>query len=98
MLAIHDKNVHGQGGQERAGAAVKMEKVPRPVMKKGIGEDKFLYFKNQWARYKRSTGLTDSAVVVDQLLACCYEDLRSYPRTCTTSTGHSLTRRPRWSC
>ena len=76
MLAMHDKNVHRQGGQENAGAAaVKIEKVPRPVMKKGIGEDKFLYFQNQWARYKRSTGLTDSAVVVDQLLACCSEEL-----------------------
>ena len=63
MLVKHDKNVHRQGGQERAGAAaVKIEKVPRPVMKKSIGEDKFLYFQNQWARYNRSTGLTDTLV------------------------------------
>ena len=77
MLAMHLESVHQQGGGGRGAvaAAVKPEKLPRPNVKKGVGEDKFLIFKDLWSRYKRSTGLLDEAMIRDQLLACCSEDL-----------------------
>ena len=52
MLAYHRQDVHPQvqqppqvGGQA-ASAKPRAEKVPRPQIKLGIGQDKFSYFKN----------------------------------------------------
>ena len=71
LLTMHNQNhvqaqgaAVGQGGavgqqHSTAGAAVgcKAEKVPRPVLKKGQSEDKFLHFSRQWVRYKRASNL-----------------------------------------
>ena len=89
LLTMHNQNhVQAQGaavgqggavGQQHgtAGAAVgcKAEKVPRPVLKKGQSEDKFLHFTRQWVRYKRASNLGNDQQIRDQLLACCDEEL-----------------------
>ena len=70
MLNNHREDTHarGQGGRqepERLGgeARSKVEKVPRPSLQKGISEDKYLHFKRQWVRYKRSTGLVSEIII-----------------------------------
>ena len=81
LLMMHNQNhVQAQGvavEHETGGARVgcKAEKVPRPVLKKGQSEDKFLHFSRQWVRYKRASNLVDAQQIRDQLLACCSEDL-----------------------
>ena len=83
MLTMHRKDAHGQeelGGQQHqeqrvAPAVSKVEKVKRPVLKKGISEDKYLHFEKQWQRYKRSSGMNDLVIVRDQLISCCEEEL-----------------------
>ena len=65
---------HGTGG---ATVGCKAEKVPRPVLKKGQSEDKFLHFSRQWVkyRYKRASKLMDDQQIRDQQLACCSDEL-----------------------
>ena len=85
MLTFHIQLNHpqshgsavGQQQQGDGGARVgcKAEKVPRPVLKKGQSEDKFLHFSRQWVRYKRASNLKDEQQIRDQLLACCDEEL-----------------------
>ena len=81
LLMMHNQNhVQAQGvavEHDAGGARVgcKAEKVPRPVLKKGQSEDKFLHFTRQWVRYKRASKLVDDQQVRDQLLACCSEEL-----------------------
>ena len=81
LLTIHNQNhAQSQGaavGHGTGGALVgsKAEKVPRPVLKKGQSEDKFLHFSRQWNRYKRASNLGNERQIRDQLLACCSEDL-----------------------
>ena len=81
LLMMHNQNhVQAQGvavEHDAGGARVgcKAEKVPRPVLKKGQSEDKFLHFIRQWARYKRASNLGSDQQIRDQLLACCDEDL-----------------------
>merc|ERR1711895_401837 len=41
----------------------------------GATEADFIYFRDSWTRYKRSTGLSGQAAV-DQLWACCSPELR----------------------
>ena len=50
------------------------DKLPRPSLKDEATEADFIFFKDSWTRYKRSTGLTGQAVV-DQLWACCSQEL-----------------------
>ena len=52
------------------------EKVPRPTLKLGVGQDEFSYFKDNWELYKRSCDITDEHSVRDQLRAACDEDLK----------------------
>ena len=77
MLTLHIQLNHPQQQQQQGdgGARVgcKAEKVPRPVLKKGQSEDKFLHFSRQWARYKRASNLGSEQQIRDQLLACCSE-------------------------
>ena len=81
LLKFHNQNhVQAQGvavEHDAGGARVgcKGEKVPRPVLKKGQSEDKFLHFTRQWVRYKRASKLVDDQQIRDQLLACCSEEL-----------------------
>ena len=46
----------------------KAEKDPRPVLKKGQSEDKYLHFKKQWVRYRMESNLVVEQIR-DQLLA-----------------------------
>ena len=81
LLMMHNQNhVQAQGvavEHDAGGARVgcKAEKVPKPVLKKGQSEDKFLHFTRQWMRYKRASKLVDDQQIRDQLLACCSEEL-----------------------
>ena len=81
MLKMHRADHHAPQGQAQGGAAnhVKPEKYTRPVLAKGIGEDKYNLYLSNWSRYKRSTGLVDDTTVRDQLVGTCstelYEDL-----------------------
>ena len=60
LLTLHTQFNHvqshgGAAGQQQQGdggarVGCKAEKVPRPVLKKGQSEDKFLHFSRQWAR------------------------------------------------
>ena len=45
--------------QAQGHAKPRAEKVPRPQIKLGIGQDEFSYFKDEWTSYKRSCGITD---------------------------------------
>ena len=63
-----DTHARGHGGrqqQEQLGgeAHSKVEKLPRPSLQKSISEDKYLHFKRQWVRYKRSTGLVSDIMI-----------------------------------
>ena len=80
LLTMHNQNhTQAQGvavGQGTGGATgCKAEKVPRPVLKKGQSEDKFLHFSRQWTRYKRASNLGTDQQIKDQLLACCSDEL-----------------------
>ena len=55
-------------------STAKADKLPRPELKEGATEADFIYFKDSWTRYKRSTGLSGQAAV-DQLWACCSAEL-----------------------
>ena len=59
-LQLHTQAVHqvAKGGQD---VRSKAEKLPRPVIKMGIGMDEFQFFQSVWAAYKRSSKLTDSS-------------------------------------
>ena len=54
--------------------SAKADKLPRPELKEGATEADFIYFRDSWTRYKRSTGLAGQAAV-DQLWACCSPEL-----------------------
>ena len=82
MLRSHLQQNHAQGlgGEQRRqepgdGCFTKPEKTRRPTLQKGISEDRYLTFERQWARYKKSTGMQDEAMIRAQLLACCSEEL-----------------------
>ena len=85
LLKMHHHNQHVQvqqppqvGGQA-ASVKPRAEKVPRPQIKLGIGQDELSYFKNEWVSYKRSCGITDETETRDQLRAAFHEDLRKKP-------------------
>lgn len=65
----------------------KLEKVPRPVLKMGIGQDDLGFFKRKWEAYKRSCELTDLTDIRIQLVACCEEELE---RDMYRSLGSSI--------
>ena len=77
MLMMHHDNNHVRQEQAQRVAAnvVKPEKYKRPVLTKGVGEDKFNLFMSNWARYKRSTGLVEVTTIRDQLVGTCSEEL-----------------------
>ena len=74
-LEMHTK--FGHPGPHQGGGAPstsRAEKLPRPELKEGSTESDFIYFKDAWERYKRSTGISGQATV-DQLWACCSAEL-----------------------
>ena len=75
--AHHDLHVaqpqqHPSGGS--GGGATKPDRLPRPNICEGSTDSDWVYFTDQWERYKRSTKL-DGQNAVDQLWACCSEEL-----------------------
>ena len=90
--AVHSTPAAAQpDAQAQAHARPRAEKVPRPQIKLGIGQDEFSYFKNGWISYKRSCGITDETETRDQLRAACQEDLRRNLFSCLGSKLDTLT-------
>ena len=89
LLKLHRQppQVDGQAVSTKPRA----EKVPRPQIKLGIGQDDFSYFKNRWTSYKRSCGITDETETRDQLLAACHENLKRDLFSCIGSKLEKLT-------
>merc|ERR1712208_50297 len=94
-LKLHFASEHSeqppQVGGQAASAKPRAEKVHRPQIKMGIGQDEFSYFKNRWISYKRSCGITDETETRDQLRSACHEDLNRGLFSCLGSTLESLT-------
>ena len=96
-LTNHTRTAHptpaaGQPGpQAQVQAKPRAEKVPRPQIKLGVGQDEFSYFKDEWTSYKRSCGITDETETRDQLRAACNEDLRRNLFNCLGSKLKTLT-------
>jgi hypothetical protein len=63
-----------QQGHGGGGGAPKPDRLPRPTIGEGASQSDWVYFKDSWARYKRSTCL-DGQKAVDQLWACCGDEL-----------------------
>ena len=57
-----------------ANSGPKAEKLPKPNITEGATDSDWVYFSDQWKRYKRSTNLNGQAAV-DQLWACCGDTL-----------------------
>ena len=72
MLDHAQAQAHVGGGNDNRSKA---EKVPRPQLKLGIGQDEYLFFKSRWEAYKRSCHLVEIAMIRDQLVSCCDQDL-----------------------
>ena len=94
-LKLHQANEHSEQPPQVGGQAVsakpRAEKVPRPQIKLGVGQDEFSYFKDEWTSYKRSCGITDETETRDQLRAACSEDLRRNLFNCLGSKLKTLT-------
>ena len=56
-------------------SSVKAEKLTRPTLEEEISEVDWNFFKNEWSRYKRSTGLTGQSIM-DQLWACASDNMK----------------------
>ena len=95
LLAFHTQHRHAQvqqpPAQPQTQAKPCAEKVPRPHIKLGIGQDDFSYFKNRWISYKRSCAITDETETRDQLRSACHEDLNRGLYNCLGSKLESLT-------
>ena len=76
--AHHDLQVAQPQQQHPGGAGggglPKPDRLPRPTTGEGSTDSDWVYFTDQWERYKRSTKL-DGQNAVDQLWACCSEEL-----------------------
>ena len=55
-------------------AGPKADKLPRPTIGEGATDSDWIFFSDQWVRYKRSTGLSGESAV-DQLWACLNDTL-----------------------
>ena len=91
LLTLHQQNNHQSGAQPQVQIKPRAEKVPRPQIKLGIGQDEFSYFKNRWISYKRSCGITDETETRDQLRSACNEDLNRGLYNCLGSKLETLT-------
>ena len=56
------------------GGGPKPDKLPRPTISEGVTHTDWVWFKDCWSRYKRSTDLRVQAAV-DQLWACASDGL-----------------------
>ena len=93
LLKLHDKNNHPQAASlPQAQPKVQTEKVPRPVVKMGIGLEEFSFFQRRWQAYKRSCNLTDAKEIRDQLLSACHDDLARDLNSCFGSNAENFTK------
>ena len=76
--AHHDLQVAQPQQQHPGGAGggglPKPDRLPRPTIGEGSTDSDWVYFTDQWERYKRSAKLVGQNAV-DQLWACCSEEL-----------------------
>ena len=72
QVAQPQQQHHPGGGG--GGGVPKPDRLPRPTIGEGSTDSDWVYFTDQWERYKRSTKL-DGQNAVDQLWACCSEEL-----------------------
>ena len=91
-IELHTQFAHAElrqlqhpSGHQSTASSVKADKLPRPNIGEGSTDSDWIYFSDQWERYKRSTGLQGQAAV-DQLWACCSETLA---RTVYDSGGNN---------
>ena len=77
-IELHTQYAHSDLRPPTGGASgnsgPKADKLPRPNISEGATDSDWIYFSDQWKRYKRSTNL-DGQAAVDQLWACCSETL-----------------------
>ena len=76
-MQFHLAMVHPQVAASLASSqsGVKAEKLARPTLEEEISEVDWNFFKNEWSRYKRSTGLTGQSIM-DQLWACASDNMK----------------------
>ena len=73
-LQVAQPQQHHHPGGGGGGGVPKPDRLPRPTIGEGSTDSDWVYFTDQWERYKRSTKL-DGQNAVDQLWACCSEEL-----------------------
>ena len=79
-LELHFKSVHetsrnnANANATSNDASTRPDKLPRPSLEEGISEADWVWFEEQWKRYKRSTGLKGDNIV-DHLWATATSDL-----------------------
>ena len=66
-------NNPGEAGGSQS--SVKAEKLTRPTLEEEISEVDWNFFKNEWSRYKRSTGQTGQSIM-DQPWACASDNMK----------------------
>ena len=68
-LELHFKSVHetsrnnANANATSNDASTRPDKLPRPSLEEGISEADWVWFEEQWKRYKRSTGLKGDNIV-----------------------------------
>ena len=62
-LELHFKTVHELSRNNSNETSSRPDKLPRPCLEEGISEADWVWFEEQWKRYKRSTGLKGENVI-----------------------------------
>ena len=62
-LELHFKTVHEISRNNSNETASRPDKLPRPCLEEGISEADWVWFEEQWKRYKRSTGLKGENII-----------------------------------
>lgn len=62
-LELHFKTVHELSRNNSNETSSRPDKLPRPSLEEGISEADWVWFEEQWKRYKRSTGLKGENIV-----------------------------------
>ena len=71
VLQVHTNLAHVTVAQVTPEENSRAEKVPRPQIQLGMGQDAFQIFLSRWRSYVRSCKLRDPDIIRDQLVACC---------------------------
>ena len=62
-LELHFKTVHEAARHNAVETASRPDKLPRPCLEEDISEADWVWFEEQWNRYKRSTGLKGQSII-----------------------------------